>query len=148
YADAGELVEDLRRFHTRQLVRAQDYSPATLIWRWVHRHRALIALGAVSLVVLFALALIGVRKIDRARQAAEHDRAAAITKRNELIRLQARSSLEHDPTMSLAWLKTYPLDGEDWNSVQTLASEARGLGVARHVVRTGIARDNAFLPDG
>ena len=32
---------------------------------------------------------------------------------------------------TVAWLKKYPLDGADWNGVQTLAAEAEGVGIAR-----------------
>lgn len=148
YANAGELVDDLRRFQTGQLVRAQEYSPATLVWRWVQRYRALLATAALAVVGLLIMAAVGIHRIANARDVAEAQRAVAVAKRNELILLQARSSLEHDPTQAVAWLKTYPSDGVGWPAVQTLAAKAASLGVARHVLRTGIARDTAFLPDG
>ena len=80
--------------------------------------------------------------------ASEHQRAAAESQRNELILLQARASLEYDPTQTVAWLKTYPADGADWRSVQTLAAEAESAGIARHVWATGAIAEVEFAPDG
>jgi WD40 repeat protein len=148
YASAGELVDDLKRFQTGQLVGAQQYSAATLLWRWMTRHRAPLAVALVFLVASSVMALVGVRRIARARDVADVERAAAVAKRNELILLQARSSLKEDPTKAMAWLKSYPLDGSDWTTVQALASRARSLGVARHLLPTGIITDAVVLSDG
>jgi WD40 repeat protein/tRNA A-37 threonylcarbamoyl transferase component Bud32 len=148
YPTAHELVDDLRRFQTGQLVRAHEYTLATLAWRWLRRHRVPVGLATTFVILLGVMALLGVRRIGREREVATQERAIAVAKRNELILLQARSSLEHDPTMTLAWLKTYPRDGANWATVQALAAEARGLGVARHILPTGTVNDLDPLPDG
>jgi hypothetical protein len=148
YTSAAALAEDLRRFQTGQLVRAHEYSSATLAWRWIIRHRSPVTVAALALIILNVMALFGLRRISHARDIANEQRAAVVAKRNELVLLQARSSLEHDPTQTLAWLKTYPLDGANWTTVQTLAAEAHSLGVARHVLPTGAVQDVAFMPDG
>jgi eukaryotic-like serine/threonine-protein kinase len=141
YASAAELVEDLKRFQTGQLVGAQEYSAATLVWRWMARHRAPLAVALVFLVASSAMALVGVRRI-------AHARDTASAERNKLILLQAHSSLEKDPTKTIEWLKTYPLDGSDWTTVQTLAARAKNLGVARYLLPTGIVVRAVTSPDG
>jgi serine/threonine protein kinase len=102
YANASDFVEDLRRFQTGQLVRAQEYSSSTLMWRWVMRHRSPVTATVVFLIALTTMALFGIRRISRARDAADQQRAAAVAQRNELILRQAKSSLVSDPTSTLA----------------------------------------------
>ena len=50
YASARALADDLRRFQSGQRVSVHRYSLGALIRRWLHRHRALVAVAA-SLIV-------------------------------------------------------------------------------------------------
>src|SRR5262249_47333043 len=58
YATAAELVEELKRFQTGQLVRAHRYSPGALALRWIRRHRTgLLGVAMVTgAIVLFVAA--------------------------------------------------------------------------------------------
>ena len=104
YPTARELAEDLRRFQTGQLVSAREYSRVALFGRWLGRHRAWVAVVTIFVALLFAGASIAFRRVLDERNVAE-------AKSNELLLVQARTSLERDPTATLAWLKTYPAQG-------------------------------------
>jgi WD40 repeat protein len=128
YADAGELAADLKRFQTGQLVRAHVYSVWSLLARWVKRNRAAVTVAAVLVAALAGTAILSVRRIVQ-----ERNRAEART--NEMILIQARSSLDTDPSSAIAWLKAYPTKAPAWSSVRVIAADARQRGVARHVLR-------------
>jgi tetratricopeptide (TPR) repeat protein len=83
YPGAGALAADLRRFQTGQLVGAHRYSLGALLRRWIARHRAAVAVGAVAVVVVAALAVIGVRRIMDERRRAEDQRALADQSRGD-----------------------------------------------------------------
>jgi WD40 repeat protein len=157
YPTAQELAADLKRFQTGQLVSAHRYSAWTLAGRWLRRHRALVALGAVALLVLAGLGALSVSRIVREREVAEAQRreaqrrgAEAEARTNELILLQARAALATDPTASLAWLKLYPATAPSWDRARAIATDAFSRGVARRVLRghTGSVQALAFSPDG
>jgi WD40 repeat protein/tRNA A-37 threonylcarbamoyl transferase component Bud32 len=137
YPSAGELAEDLRRFVTGQLVRAHRYSRTQLGWRWLKRHQVL----AVGLSVLLLSAGLGLWRVlgernraQAAQRAAEAARLTAESGRRDLLLLQARTSLDHDPTASAAWLKRYLADGGLPGPVWPLAAELVGKGVAQAVL--------------
>jgi WD40 repeat protein len=143
YPSARELAEDLRRFQTGQLVSAREYSSLALIERWFRRHRGLVSLTILFLAILLGGAVASVRRVVRERNAAK-----AIS--NELRLVQARTALDRDPTATLSWLKTYPVDADDWKQVRELAIDGLSRGVARHVFRRDDSRgaEGAFSPDG
>jgi WD40 repeat protein len=141
YANAGELVADLKRFAAGQLVRAQDYSLRTLLLRWLRRHRLPVSISAAGLIFIIATVAVAFRRVER-------QRADALAKRNELILLQAKASLDRDPTQAIQWLKRYPDDGADWRQAQVITAEAQADGVARHLLPTGNINSLAFTPDG
>jgi WD40 repeat protein len=139
YPSARELAEDLRRFQTGRLVSAHAYSRRTLVARWLRRWRALVAVSGAALAIL---AVVGAVSIERV--VAERD--VARRRANQLLLTQARGTLERDPTEALAWLRTYPADGDDQAELRTLAIEAESRGVARHAPpRDGFF---AFTADG
>ena len=139
YPSARELAEDLRRFQTGRLVTAHVYSRRSLVARWLRRWRALVAVSAAALALL---AVVGVISVDRI--VAERD--VARRRANQLLLTQARGTLERDATEALAWLRTYPADGDDLIGLRTLAIDAASRGVARHApVRDGFF---TFSADG
>ncbi|HTQ43454.1 MAG TPA: protein kinase [Polyangiaceae bacterium] len=151
YASAKELAADLRRLQTGQLVSAHVYSRRVLFVRWLSRNRRRVAAGVLFLAALGAVAGVSTRRILRERDRAEQERARADTRAQQLTLVQARTSLDRDPTASLAWLKTSSLDAAYWSEIASIAADARARGVARHVVpvkpTAGIG--NAFIaPDG
>ena len=77
YATARELREDLRRFHSGQLVGAHRYTVGQLVRRWIGKHRTAVAVGAAALVFLAVIAVISVRQIVREQRHAEAQRLLA-----------------------------------------------------------------------
>ena len=142
YPSAKELAEDLRRYLTGGLVGARSYTARELAARWLRRHKAIATVAAAALVAVASIGGLSVSRViaerdsaRKARAAAEQARDTAEQRKNELILAQAESALETDPTETIAWLKTYPADGDDWAAVQRIAADAQSRGVATHVMR-------------
>ncbi len=73
YATAGELANDLQRFHNGEPIAARRASAVRRMWRWSCRNPALAALSGVSLLLLSLVAIvasIGWIHVDNARQEA------------------------------------------------------------------------------
>jgi WD40 repeat protein len=140
---ARALAHDLNRFHAGQLVASHDYSSRELFARWLARNRAAVSVGALCLCVLAVLATLGVRHI-------QHQRRTVEARKDELVLLQARSTIDRDPTAAIAWLKEYPESGPDWRTASAIAIDAKNRGVARLVLsgHTGMVWRLAFSPDG
>jgi WD40 repeat protein len=140
YADAAELAAELRRFETGQLVRAHHYSRSVLVRRWLKRNRRLVAIAAAALVAVMATVTVSFQRVVRARNDAE-------ARRDQLVLAQARSSLAKDPTLAVAWAKSYGgRRGADSAALAAIAAEARSLGVARYSFKS-CARA-VLAPDG
>ena len=77
YARATELAADLRRFQAGQLVSAKRYTPWQVVRRWLMRHRMLVGVTALALVVLIIAAIFGYVRISREKLAAELARGEA-----------------------------------------------------------------------
>ncbi|HEX2572653.1 MAG TPA: protein kinase, partial [Polyangia bacterium] len=150
YPSALELAEDLRRFQTGQLVSTREYSSLTLLMRWLRRYRAPVTVALGCLLLLLLGGIVSVRRIVVARNLAERERARAEAQSNELLLVEARTSLERDPTTALAWLKNYPLSASGWERVRDIALDAWSRGAARHVFRRDESTSTfgAFSPDG
>ncbi|HUJ61215.1 MAG TPA: protein kinase [Kofleriaceae bacterium] len=152
YRDAGELVADLTRFETGQLVAARHYTAWQRAARFVRRHKLVLA----SAAVLAAVGAVSVVRISAARDVAVAARADAEAARNvatarneQLVLLQARAELTRDPTSALAWLKRYPTTAPDWPTAAAIAADARARGVAHDVwALARPASSIAFSPDG
>jgi len=63
YADAAELVRDLKAFQTGRLVDAHRYSAWALFRRWVRRHRGAVTVAVIAAIVLAAVGVVSVRRI-------------------------------------------------------------------------------------
>lgn len=156
YPSAKALAADLRRFQTGQLVSAHVYSRATLAQRWLARNRRTAITAAAFLLALNVLGALSIRRIVAERDRAERERTRAQAegtraeeRAQELTFVEARASLDRDPTASLAWLKTARLDATSYARAATIALDARERGVARHVWRVpGSVREARFTPDG
>jgi WD40 repeat protein len=156
YANATALAEDLRRYHTGKLVSAHSYSSWALLRKKLSQHRGVVAVAVASAVALGVVGVESFRRVVHERNIARQERgrtedalAQNEKKRRELVLLQAVTSLRKDPTASIAWLKTYELDGADRAQVVNVIDEALALGVARHVFRPGDrVYDAVFTPDG
>jgi tetratricopeptide (TPR) repeat protein len=86
YPTARELAEDLRRYQTGQLVAAHHYSLSQLLRRWLRRHRAVLSVAGVAVIVMLVLGAFAVRRILRAEELAEARRAEADRQRAEADR--------------------------------------------------------------
>ncbi len=142
YPSARELAADLKRFQTGQLVTAQRYGHWSLVRRWVHRYRGYVALGTIAAIAVTVIAVGMLRRvIDERRLAelrgeqAEHQRAAAEDRKNQLVLAQVQAAIPRDPTAALAWLKNYPIDPGSTPRIAALLEEAESLGAAAHVWR-------------
>nr|HEX4316070.1 protein kinase [Kofleriaceae bacterium] len=164
YPDAAALIADLRRFQTGQLVAAHRYSRASLVGRWLRRHRVAVTATALAIAAVAAIAAVSVSQIvderdlaERARVAAEdaaaHARAETAAKEqrtNELELAQAKHWLGLDPTAALAWLKQYARGAApDRAEIRALAIEAEQRGAAidavRGLVGVVLARDGTVI---
>jgi WD40 repeat protein len=163
YASAGELAEDLKRFATGQLVKAHRYSRATLIKRWLRRHRAPVAVAGLSLAILVGLGAAAVRRIivernraegalaaaERAEREAAAERDRAVARTEQLLLDQAKAALERDPSLTLAWLKELDAGSARWPEARELAREAARRGVAHVLSAHGDDVEHvALTPDG
>jgi WD40 repeat protein len=135
YASAVEMAADLRRFQTGQLVTARHYSTPALVWRWVGRHRAIVAVALAAAVALAGTGVWSFRRVMAQRNRAETQMHIAESRRDELIFRQAQNLLERDPTAALAYLKSYPVDGDQAMQLGGMVDDAVAAGVARHVLR-------------
>ena len=77
YPTAAELAQDLRRFHTGQLVSAHRYSPGELLRRFVRQHRAALTVAAVAALALATAVVVGVVAVRRQARIAEAERDRA-----------------------------------------------------------------------
>ncbi len=115
-----------------------------------------IALGA-TFVILGVIAAVLFRLREHAssqqeiaeieKQRAESERARAEARANELVLVNAESSLDRDPTTTIGRLKQYPISAPHWDKVHELAVKAQQRGVARHVLRGRSPRWLAFTHD-
>jgi tetratricopeptide (TPR) repeat protein len=81
YGDAGELASELRRFLTGQLVSAHRYTAAQRVGRFVRRHRAAVTIAVLAAIAFAAGSTFAVRRIMHERDAADHERRVADTRR-------------------------------------------------------------------
>jgi WD40 repeat protein/tRNA A-37 threonylcarbamoyl transferase component Bud32 len=147
YPTAAELADDLRRFTTGKLVSARVYTTWDLVRRWLGRHRALVAVIAGALLTVAAVGVVALHRVVAARRVAEAQRRKAEAKNQRLILTEARRSLADDPTMAIAWLKTYPPGAPHQDDALQIADDARSRGVARRIFE--VYADNVELtPDG
>ena len=105
YATAEELVDELRRFLTGQLLRSRRYRPGELVRHFARRYRAALRIGAVALLVLVAGAVLSLVRIAR-----ERDRARAAQRQAEIELRRARGviaqRLAPDPATRYDALRT------------------------------------------
>ncbi|MCY1080044.1 WD40 repeat domain-containing serine/threonine protein kinase [Archangium lansingense] len=163
YACARELVEDLRRFQTGQIVGAYEYSRMELLRRFVRRYRAVVAVLGVAVALLAAVGWVSLCRVldarDRAeskqaeaelaRSEAEGARQQAMAKADELMLVQASNAVETDPIGTIRWLRRLSPGFTRWPEVRMLAADARAHGFA--TVLSGhkeLVNALLFSPDG
>lgn len=105
YPTAAELVHDLKRFQTGQMVSSHSYSAAEIILRWIRKNRAL-ALATVAFAVLAtAGGALFVLREQRLRREAETERARADHETLALLEKRGRDELlEGHPIQAAVYL--------------------------------------------
>ena len=73
YGSAKELADELKRYSTGQLVSSHTYSMATLVRRWIKRHRTVLSVVTVATVLLVVLGVWSIRKILEKSELAENN---------------------------------------------------------------------------
>jgi WD40 repeat protein len=135
YATTRELAADLKRFQTGQLVSAHSYSRRVLLQRFLMRNARAVTTAGLFALALIAVGAISLRRVLSERRVARAERARAEARTQDLTLVQARVSLDRDPTASIAWLKTAVIDDQSWPQVASIAADAAARGVARLVLR-------------
>jgi serine/threonine protein kinase/WD40 repeat protein len=153
YPSVAALAEDVRRYLAHLPVSVRLPSPRERISRFIKRRplvAAAIAGGALA-VTAFA---IGVTLLWQHARTAQR---AAESRTNQLILLQARASLDRDPTRSLEWLASLTARDADPEAAWGIAREAIARGVAKDVMREhvdevhwveSLARNDGFVSGG
>jgi WD40 repeat protein len=159
YRSAGDLVADLKKFQTGQIVGAYRYSTRELVLRFLRRNRA--AMTLVALLVVGAgvsvteivdkgrIAQRGRRLAEEAREKASRAEARERSRADEVTLAQARLSLDHDPEKSLRFLTQLSPSFPHFETARVIAGDA----ISRALPRTlrGHQGDVAALavsPDG
>lgn len=152
YAGAKQLADELMRYQTGQLVRAHHYSATSLVKRWLWRHRSPVAVATVGLIIMAVMAVMGVERILDERNEARAGRRQAQAaqqqteiREHQLLLLQAKSMLDHDPSSTLGWLKKTPITEHIFRQARGLYDQAIAMGVAKHVFILGDRTNDVAL---
>ncbi len=144
YPNAGELVADLQRFLTGQLVACHHYTRRERFIRFVRRNR--IAVGVVAAATLVVAVVIGISiarvleahartnvalaaAIDE-RDAADLARERATERADELLLAQARVLVDTNPTGAVAMVKPLAASPLHWRAARDIGAAARTAGAA------------------
>ncbi|HEY1548233.1 MAG TPA: serine/threonine-protein kinase [Kofleriaceae bacterium] len=106
YADAGALATDLRRFITGNLVAAYEYGFIARLGVFVKRHRAAVAVAAISAALLFAVGIVALRGIVAERDQATLASARAQLAADRLLVQHARELADSDPVAAVIALRS------------------------------------------
>jgi len=158
YPTAEGLADDLRRFQAGQLVGAHRYSPWQRLRRWIGRHRAAVATGAIAATALVGFGVISVSRIARERDEAERQRAAAhvaqaLAERRvgeTLEELGRQALLAGDPERALPFLAAAGGAAPDRPTLAVMTGQALAsfAGVRAILPRRELAVGAADLLDG
>jgi tetratricopeptide (TPR) repeat protein/tRNA A-37 threonylcarbamoyl transferase component Bud32 len=113
YADAGALIEDLRRFQEGRPIRARRISPLERAWRWCRRNPAGAALTVTVLVLIILSAGAALRiqqqQLERRVEAQLRRERARLAIERALVRHEhlRQQGLWEDANVELAQAETY-----------------------------------------
>src|SRR5262245_38405703 len=147
YPSAGELVTDLRRFATGQLVRAHRYTAIQRARRFVARHRTAVAVGAVAAFPLATVGAVSVNNIVAARDRADEERDTSNRRLTAAYVDRARAELaaEH-ADRGLAFAAAAAELGATGADVRFAAARALDALPELHRFRTTAVAGIAFVP--
>ncbi|MBK9261852.1 MAG: serine/threonine protein kinase [Polyangiaceae bacterium] len=170
YPTANEFAHDLRRFQTGQIVGAYNYSRRERAFKFVQRHRGVVAAALFGLAITSVVGFTSLSRVLAARRVAEVERDRANEERaraqqkqseaeaaqwetmqqsDELMLIQARAAARHDPNEAIAWLSTLCGAFNRWGEARLIAADAQAYGIAK-VLRghTGPLNTAEYSPDG
>jgi eukaryotic-like serine/threonine-protein kinase len=149
YQNAKQLAQDIKQFHTGQLVGAHHYSTRELFTRWVKRHRGTLLVSMLAVLLLVVGGVYSLLEINAKRQLAEEGQQQAMQGQGLAIEAeqkarrslddlrleQARAAAEREPAKALALLA---LLSEDFPSISA----------ARMIAETAIEQPTPVLLQG
>ncbi len=94
YRDARELAHDLRRFQTGQLVGARRYTLLQRVWRFIAKHRTVVAVIAVATIAIAVLSGVSIARIVDERDSAQVARRDAEAQRTRAETERTRADTE------------------------------------------------------
>ena len=149
FASARPMADELRRFQTGQLVTSHRYTAGELARRWLRRHRAPVAVGAIAFVALAVVGVASVAKIVAEQRRADREAADATARADRGTLERARALLDTDPTAAVATLADLGPGAPEWRAARTVIADARARGIARVLHGDGAPiTDLAFSSDG
>ena len=138
YPTARELARELTRFQDGQLVAAHAYSARELVGRWLRRHRAVVSVAGVALLVAVLGGVVAVGRIIDERAIAEvqrdqalRARADAVARADDAVLARARAVVEAQPAEALELLRTLSPGSPRWAAARLIVAEAIDRGVGR-----------------
>ncbi len=90
FPTANDLADELRRFHTGQLTLGHPHTAGEIVRHWLRRHRAVVRVSAIALVVI-AIVVIGSLR----RALHERDAAVELSLRVEAEERRATAGEQH-----------------------------------------------------
>jgi WD40 repeat protein len=149
FASAQPMADELRRFQTGQLVTSHRYTAGELARRWLRRHRAPVAVGAIAFATLAIVGVASVAKIVAEQHRADREAADARSRADRGTLERARVLLETDPTAAVAALADLSPGAAEWRAARTVIADARARGTSRVLHGDGPAiTELAFSADG
>ena len=136
FASAKEMAVELRRFQAGQLLVSREYSLRDHVARWVKRHKAPVAVGALFAVALAVVAVVAFINVSRSRDAERSARMVSDNASHEIGRSVAALLEEQGRTLfvtgqreqALAYLAESYSRGRDTPSLRyLLAATTRDL---------------------
>jgi eukaryotic-like serine/threonine-protein kinase len=132
YPSARELAEELKRFQTGRLVEAHAYSRFELFKRFLVRHRSVVTVIALALVISATFGTYAVRRILRSRAEARETVRALILEKGRIEMLAGNTQ------RALAYLWHVRQAGEQSPTLDFLLGSAlRGLATSQYTLDCG-----------
>ena len=136
YGSAKELAEELERYSTGQLVSSHTYSTATLLRRWIRRHRTVLSVVTIATVLLVVIGIVSVREIIEKSELAEanarevtHQMNLVKQRSDELMMEHAEGIVVSDPSLAIGLLRGLTAEAMSQPRAQKIAEAAAANGV-------------------
>ena len=140
YADASALAADLRRFVTGNLVGAYEYGLVARLARFVRRHRAAVAVAAISAAIVVAIAVLALRRIISERDDANAAQRRAQLAADRLFVQHARQLADNDPVAAVMALRSIATNPDIGRAAWTAAAAADLHGIPFGFASPGASR--------